>query len=85
MTLHSTGLQVPRISPPPSTIDMYKENFGRINLWAWTEYSRIVYIDADCVVMRDISPLFLLPPGVTAAVGGAPCRHGSAYLGALRR
>ena len=48
---------------------MYKDNFGRINLWSWTEYSRIVYIDADCVVLRDISSLFLLPAGVTAAVG----------------
>lgn len=52
---------------------MYKENFGRINLWAWTEYSRIVYIDADCVVLRDISALFLLPHGVTAAVGAPQC------------
>lgn len=61
--------QVPRISPTPSTPDMFRENFGRINIWAWTEYSRIVYIDADAIVMRDISALFLLAPGVTGVVG----------------
>ena len=46
-----------------------QRNFGRINIWAWTEYSRIVYIDANAIVMRDISALFLLAPGVTVVVG----------------
>ena len=67
-------LQVPRISPPSTTIEQYKDNYGRINLWAWTEYARIVYIDGDTTVMRDISALFYLPHGITGAVGACPIR-----------
>lgn len=64
--------------PPPATDPaMTMENFGRLHLWAWTEYSRVVYIDADCMVMRDISGLFQLPAGITAAVGTHYPRLGS--------
>ena len=62
-------MQVPRIAAPPSTIDMYKENFGRLNMWAWTEYARVLYVDADTIVTGDIAPLLHLPAGMTGAVG----------------
>lgn len=67
-------VQVSRIAPPPGDVNMNMDNFGRLHLWAWTEYSRVVYIDADCIVMRDISGLFQLPAGINAAVG-APRRR----------
>lgn len=62
-------VQVARVPPPATDAHMSMDNFGRLHLWSWTEYSRVVYIDADCMVMRDISGLFQLPVGITAAVG----------------
>lgn len=65
-------MQVSRVAALPG-VNMNMENFGRLHLWEWTEYSRVVYIDADCMVMRDISGLFHLPAGITAAVGASRC------------
>ena len=46
-----------------------QENFGRINLWSWVDYDRVVYIDADCLVVGSIGPLLMLPTYMLGAVG----------------
>jgi len=52
-----------------------QENFGRINLWSWVDYDRVVYIDADCLVTGSIAPLLMLPAPMVGAVG-APSSPG---------
>ena len=61
----------------PSLRTWPQENFGRINLWSWIDYDRVVYIDADCLVTGSIEPLLMLPAPMVGAVGACPthARH----------
>jgi alpha-N-acetylglucosamine transferase len=52
-----------------------KENFGRINLWSWIDYDRVVYIDADCLVVGSLEPLIMLPAPMVGAVGAPAEPH----------
>ena len=68
--LQQLGAQV-RVVPslaPPSNVDLgrmnhrWKDQFTKLLLWNMTEYRRIVYIDADSLVIKPISELFDLQP-----------------------
>ncbi|MCT8998420.1 glycosyltransferase [Chelativorans intermedius] len=37
------------------------DNFAKLRLWQLTEYSRVVFIDADAIVIRNIDRLFSYP------------------------
>ncbi|WP_292896699.1 MULTISPECIES: glycosyltransferase [unclassified Nitratireductor] len=37
------------------------DNFAKLRLWQLTEYERVVFIDADAVVVRNIDRLFFYP------------------------
>ena len=47
----------------------HRENYGRLDAWQWAEYDRIVYLDADCMVVGGLEPLFRMPRGLLGAVG----------------
>jgi alpha-N-acetylglucosamine transferase len=35
----------------------FQRNFIKLRVWSWTEYAKVVWIDADCIVTGDISLL----------------------------
>lgn len=35
----------------------YRRNFFKLNIWAWEEYVKMAYLDADCMVRGDITLL----------------------------
>jgi glycogenin glucosyltransferase len=35
----------------------YQRNFLKLRLWSWTEYAKVGFIDADCMVRGDVSLL----------------------------
>lgn len=59
--------------PPPVGIDMadvyvrWKDQYTKLLLWNMTEYSRIVYIDADALIIKPIDELFSIPTQFTEA------------------
>ena len=57
------------VTKRPQNCTGLQENFGRINLWSWIDYDRVVYIDADCLVTGSIQPLLMLPAPMVGAVG----------------
>ena len=56
--------RVPLIEPvqPEKVLDRFRQQFTKLVLWTWTEFERIVYLDADTLVTRDISGLFTCLP-----------------------
>ncbi|CAL5021468.1 unnamed protein product [Urochloa decumbens] len=59
-----------RIRNPHASRDAYNEwNYSKFWLWALTEYDRVVFLDADLLVQRDMSPLFSMPE--VSATGNA--------------
>lgn len=40
--------------------------YTKLRLWELDEFSRIVYLDADTLVMGDITPLFHIPHAFAA-------------------
>ena len=36
----------------------HNEQFTKLRLWTFTEYDRVIYLDGDCLVVGDLSPLF---------------------------
>lgn len=47
---------------PPRCVLQYT----KLRLWELDEFSRIVYLDADTLVMGDITPLFHIPHAFAA-------------------
>jgi len=45
--------------------------YSKLNLWSLTDYERLIYIDADCIVKSSLSELFTMDLG-TAAFAAAP-------------
>jgi lipopolysaccharide biosynthesis glycosyltransferase len=43
--------------------------WNKLRMWEWTEFDRLVYLDADMVVTRNIDHLFDLPQSPLFAVG----------------
>jgi alpha-N-acetylglucosamine transferase len=56
---------------PPSNVDTktmrprWKDQFTKLLMWNMTDYTRIVYIDADSIIVKQISELFDVPPAIT--------------------
>ncbi|WOK96548.1 UDP-glucuronate:xylan alpha-glucuronosyltransferase 3 [Canna indica] len=51
-----------RIRNPKAKRDAYNEyNYSKFRLWQLTDYDKIVFIDADLLVLRNIDFLFALP------------------------
>ena len=46
--------------------------FTKLEAWRLTHYAKVVFIDADTLVLRPIDSLFTCPPGSAAGDMGAP-------------
>ncbi|KAJ7551331.1 hypothetical protein O6H91_06G010800 [Diphasiastrum complanatum] len=69
-SIHREGLksagwkirQIKRIRNPKAERSVYNEwNYSKFRLWQLTDYKKIIYIDADLLVLRNIDFLFSLP------------------------
>lgn len=45
----------------------YRRNFMKLRLWRWTEYAKVGYIDADCMIRGDIRLLVSNAFGISAS------------------
>ncbi|XP_039829714.1 UDP-glucuronate:xylan alpha-glucuronosyltransferase 2-like isoform X2 [Panicum virgatum] len=60
--------RIKRIRNPRAARGAYNEyNYSKFRLWQLTEYERVVFVDADILVLRNLDALFGLPQ--LAAVG----------------
>eukprot|EP00252_Welwitschia_mirabilis_P009534 TRINITY_DN22177_c0_g1_i1.p1 TRINITY_DN22177_c0_g1~~TRINITY_DN22177_c0_g1_i1.p1 ORF type:complete len:640 (+),score=105.96 TRINITY_DN22177_c0_g1_i1:350-2269(+) len=54
--------QIERIRNPKAERDAYNEwNYSKFRLWQLTDYDKIIFIDADLLILRNIDFLFGLP------------------------
>lgn len=61
----------------PETVDkshyvraLYAECWNKLRMWEWEgEFDRLVYLDADMIVLQNLDHLFTLPPAPLYAVG----------------
>ena len=76
--LHEEGIHVRQVdSFHPETIDkshyvraLYAECWTKLKMWEWEgEFDRLVYLDADMIVLQNLDHLFMLPPAPLYAVG----------------
>ncbi|XP_010550282.1 PREDICTED: UDP-glucuronate:xylan alpha-glucuronosyltransferase 1 isoform X2 [Tarenaya hassleriana] len=67
---HRSGLEaagwkirtIQRIRNPKAEKDAYNEwNYSKFRLWQLTDYDKIIFIDADLLIMRNIDLLFSMP------------------------
>ncbi|XP_020262140.1 UDP-glucuronate:xylan alpha-glucuronosyltransferase 1-like [Asparagus officinalis] len=67
---HKSGLQaagwkvrsIQRIRNPKAERDAYNEwNYSKFRLWQLTDYDKIIFIDADLLILRNIDFLFTMP------------------------
>ncbi|KAF2284384.1 hypothetical protein GH714_021328 [Hevea brasiliensis] len=67
---HRSGLEaagwkirtIQRIRNPKAEKDAYNEwNYSKFRLWQLTEYDKIIFIDADLLILRNIDFLFGMP------------------------
>ncbi|KAL4442954.1 hypothetical protein ABPG77_008445 [Micractinium sp. CCAP 211/92] len=54
-------------------LQLYAECWTKLRLWELEQYERLVYLDADMLVLRNVDALFNLPPGFYA---GPDCTAG---------
>ncbi|RWW52272.1 hypothetical protein BHE74_00041329 [Ensete ventricosum] len=53
---------ITRIRNPKAERDAYNEwNYSKFRLWQLTEYDKIIFIDADLLILRNIDFLFTMP------------------------
>ncbi|XP_020701336.1 putative UDP-glucuronate:xylan alpha-glucuronosyltransferase 3 [Dendrobium catenatum] len=53
---------IQRIRNPKAERDAYNEwNYSKFRLWQLTEYDKIIFIDADLLILRNIDFLFAMP------------------------
>ncbi|GJN14466.1 hypothetical protein PR202_gb01300 [Eleusine coracana subsp. coracana] len=53
---------IERIRNPKATRDAYNEwNYSKFRLWQLTDYDKIIFIDADLLILRNIDFLFAMP------------------------
>lgn len=54
--------KIKRIRNPKAEKDAYNEwNYSKFRLWQLTEYRKIIFIDADLLILRNIDFLFTMP------------------------
>jgi alpha-N-acetylglucosamine transferase len=41
--------------------ERWKTTFTKLNIWKLTQFKKIIFIDADCIVLKNIDELFLYP------------------------
>lgn len=46
----------------------HRHNLNKLNLWSWTEYEKILFIDADVVCKGSLKELWEMPGGLSAVV-----------------
>ncbi|KAJ7959244.1 Hexosyltransferase [Quillaja saponaria] len=53
---------IQRIRNPKAEVDAYNEwNYSKFRLWQLTDYDKIIFIDADMLILRNIDFLFEMP------------------------
>ncbi|KAI6691069.1 hypothetical protein NL676_027897 [Syzygium grande] len=53
---------IQRIRNPKAERDAYNEwNYSKFRLWQLTDYNKIIFIDADLLILRNIDFLFEMP------------------------
>ncbi|XP_073098513.1 putative UDP-glucuronate:xylan alpha-glucuronosyltransferase 3 isoform X1 [Elaeis guineensis] len=76
---HRSGLEaagwkvrtIQRIRNPKAKRDAYNEwNYSKFRLWQLTDYDKIIFIDADMLILRNIDFLFTMPE-ITATENNA--------------
>lgn len=72
--------EVPDISPNPDLLHnyadvRYADVWSKLGVWNFTEFNRIVFLDADMLVIKNMDELFTmgLPDGWLAACHGCRC------------
>jgi glycogenin glucosyltransferase len=63
-------LEVPPVPNPNSGVHVQSwidVGFTKLRMWQLTQYSKLVYIDADCMVVQPVDELFDLPVDFAAA------------------
>ncbi|EFJ06418.1 hypothetical protein SELMODRAFT_135481, partial [Selaginella moellendorffii] len=55
-------IQIQRIRNPKAEPESYNEwNYSKFRLWQLTEYHKLIYIDADIILLRNMDFLFQMP------------------------
>lgn len=49
----------------------HRHNLNKLHMWSWTEYERVVFVDADAVCKGSIAELLQMPGGEYAPVCGS--------------
>jgi xylan alpha-glucuronosyltransferase len=53
---------IQRIRNPKATRDAYNEwNYSKFRLWQLTDYDKVIFIDADLLILRNVDFLFAMP------------------------
>ncbi|KAL7213967.1 hypothetical protein ACSBR1_026402 [Camellia fascicularis] len=74
------------VHPPEREIEFespyYELWYSKLSIWKLEEYNKMIYLDADVLVMDNIDHLFDLPDGYFYAVSDCFCEwsHSSQYL-----
>jgi hypothetical protein len=67
------GVEVDQIEP------WHKWNLNKLRVWTWTEYERVLFIDADTLVKGDLSEVWKMPGGIAnpsfGKIEGSDCRR----------
>ncbi|KAK4852130.1 hypothetical protein QYF36_021322 [Acer negundo] len=59
---------ISRIRSPFAKKDSYNEwNYSKLRLWQLTDYDKVIFIDADLLILKNIDHLFVLPELSAAA------------------
>lgn len=45
----------------------HRHNFNKLHLWTWTQYEKVIFIDADIICKGSISDLFKMPGDLAAS------------------
>ena len=52
----------PKVVPPHrSSFKRFEDQFIKLALFNLTQFSRVLYLDADCLVLRQLDLLFRIP------------------------
>ena len=67
--------EVPNIEYENTYEPRYSKNWFKLNVWNMTEYASIIMLDADLVVMQDLSHIFSLPTDFAWSYLNAPNKY----------
>lgn len=60
--------EVPHIGKPNKSTGTWEDSqYTKLHIWALTQYKKVFYIDADCIVMSNLSDIFDLQTDFAAA------------------